>query len=178
MNPSHLDVLMHTVLDGEATPGETQEFERLLAADPASRVRFDELKRLFDGLAAVPKAYPPEGLVASVMAALPQQPRRRSRLAQLFQPWGVIRATSKEARVANPGMSATVQRVSEPGPLFRGAYMNEQKSGSFGKRKVWIGVAAAVAAIAVGSQFVNYPPKGQDAAGTIVPAQRYRATSR
>ena len=43
------------------------------------------------------------------------------------------------------------------------------------RSKVWIGVAVAVAAIAVGSQFVDYPPKGDEAAGTIAPAQRYRA---
>ena len=169
--------MMHAVLDGEAGPGEAGELERLLAADPAAKARFDDLKRLFDGLAAVPKAFPPEGLVASVMAALPHQAPRRNRLAQLFQPWGVIRATSKEARVSNPGMSATVQRVSEPGPLFRGTQMNEQKSGSFNKRKVWIGVAAAVAAVAIvaATGGIDFSSTGKDAIGTIVPAERYRA---
>ena len=49
MNISELDRLMHTVLDGEATPAEAAELDRQLAADPAARQRFDDLKRLFDG---------------------------------------------------------------------------------------------------------------------------------
>ena len=67
-------------------PDEAIELERLLAADPAARAEFDELRRLFAGLAGIPKAFPPEGLVASVMAELPRQSPRRSRLVQLFMP--------------------------------------------------------------------------------------------
>ena len=67
--------LMHAVLDGEATPGEALELERLLAADPVARAQFEELRRLFDGLAAVPKEYPPEGLVAAVLAKVPDSTR-------------------------------------------------------------------------------------------------------
>ena len=51
--------------------------------------------------------------------------------------------------------------------------MSEQQVGS--KRKVWIGVGAAVVAVVVASQFVDFGSGGKDAAGTIVPAQRYRA---
>src|SRR6266540_485390 len=99
---------MHAVLDGEATSEETRELERLLAADPAARAQFDDLRRLFDGLAAVPKAYPPEGLVAAVIARLPQRMGGRSRISQLFSPSRVIGLASKEARVTSPGTSATV----------------------------------------------------------------------
>src|SRR5258705_1026302 len=63
--------VMHAVLDGEATPGETRELERLLATDSTARAEFEDLKRLFEGLKAMPKEYPPEGLVASVMANIP-----------------------------------------------------------------------------------------------------------
>jgi len=51
--------------------------------------------------------------------------------------------------------------------------MSEQKIGS--KRKVWIGVSIAVAAVVVASQYVDFPPSGKDVSGTIVPAQRYQA---
>ena len=68
MNPTERTRLMHAALDGEATPGETRELERVLAANPAARAEYDELRQLFDALSRVPKAYPPEGLVASVMA--------------------------------------------------------------------------------------------------------------
>ena len=70
----HSDELMQTVLDGEATPDEAREFDQRLAADPAARAHYDELRRLFDDLHRVPKAYPPEGLVASVLANIPQNP--------------------------------------------------------------------------------------------------------
>jgi len=72
MNATELTHLMHAVLDGEADAGEAAVLERHLASDPAAREEFDALRRLFDGLSRVPKAYPPEGLVASVMAQLPQ----------------------------------------------------------------------------------------------------------
>ena len=62
MNRSEYTPLMHAVLDGEASPGEAAELTRLLAANPAAQAEFDELQRLFEGLKAIPKAYPPEAL--------------------------------------------------------------------------------------------------------------------
>ena len=54
--------------------------------------------------------------------------------------------------------------------------MSEQKNGSFGKRKVWIGGGIAAAAVIVAvSSGVDFPPSGKDTVGTIVPAQRFRA---
>ena len=53
--------------------------------------------------------------------------------------------------------------------------MSEQKSGS-GKRKIWIGGGiAAVAVVLAMSSGIDFPPGSKDTAGTIVPAQRYRA---
>ena len=54
--------------------------------------------------------------------------------------------------------------------------MSEEKSGSFGKRKIWIGggIAAAAVILAVSSG-VDFPPGSKDTVGTIVPAVRYRA---
>src|SRR5260221_7631278 len=112
MTHSEHTQLMHLVLDGEATPGQAQEFDRLLAADPTARAEYVELQRLFDGLKGVRKAFPPEGLVSSVMAGLPasvpteapHQPAR-SRIRQLFSRSRVIGADSLEAPVINPGTS-------------------------------------------------------------------------
>jgi anti-sigma factor RsiW len=64
---------MHTVLDGEATGAEARELERQLAAEPAARAEFEDLRRLFEGLSRVPQRYPPEGLVAAVLANIPQK---------------------------------------------------------------------------------------------------------
>ena len=54
--------------------------------------------------------------------------------------------------------------------------MSEDKNGSFGKRKFWIGggIAAAAVILAVSSG-IDFPPSGKDTVGTIVPAQRFRA---
>src|SRR6266536_2609456 len=177
MHAHPISELMHAVLDGKATSEQTRELERLLDADPKARAHFDDLRRLFEGLAAVPNAYPPEGLVASVIANLPQYATPSGRFSQLFAWSRVIELASKEARVTNPGTSATVHPVNQPGPIFRAANMSGQMSSSINKRKVWIGAGVGVvvaAAVAVFSA-VDFPPGGKDVTGTIVPAQRYRA---
>jgi hypothetical protein len=168
--------LMHAVLDGEATPDEALELERLLGADPAARTEFEELKSLFEGLRRVPKAFPPEGLVAAVMASVPRRPAPPDYSSQLFSKSGVISQSSMETRGANPGKSVKVQQVSQPGPYLKGQNVSELKNGFFSKRKVWIGggIAAAAAVLAV-SFGIDFPPGVKDTVGTIVPAQRYRA---
>jgi len=171
--------LMHMALDGEATPAQTRELERLLASDPAARAEYDDLQRLFAGLKGVPQAFPPEGLVSSVLASLPANANiphpaaRGGRIRQLFSRSRVIGADSLKAPVTNPGTSATVHAIR--GPHLRGDRMSEQDKGSFGNRKIWIGAGVAAAAVIV-TVFsgVHFPP-GSDTAGTIVPAQRYRA---
>ena len=166
--------LMHAVLDGEATPDEARELERVLAADPAARAEYADLRFLFEGLSRVPKAFPPEGLVAAVMASVPRRPAPADHSSQLFMQSRVISKSSMEAREENPGRS-TVHRVSPRGTYLREQSMSEQKSG-FGRRNLWIGGGiAAVAALFAVSYVTNFPPSGQDTAGTIVPAQRYLA---
>src|SRR6266498_379201 len=132
MKKHELTELMHAVLDGEATAGERRELDRLLAADPAGQAEFDELQRLFDGLARIPKAYPPEGLVASVMANVNIQQNSPSsgRFDQLFGWSRIIGLTAKETRAKSLGI--------EPRPLFKGADMSEKIGGSKSKRKVLI----------------------------------------
>ena len=55
--------------------------------------------------------------------------------------------------------------------------MSEQKGGlgGLGNRKIWIGggIAVAAAIVAIGTGLV--PPNSSETAGSIVPAQRYRA---
>jgi hypothetical protein len=176
MNHSELIQLMHAVLDGEATRGEIVELERLLAADPAARAEFKELRWLFDGLSRVPRAFPPEGLVASVMANIPHRPSRPTLFRQLFSQPRVIIAANMDAPGKSRGESVRVYPASQLGPYIRGENMSEHKSGFSGKRKIWIGggiaAAAAILAVALGTDF---PPSGKDTMGTIVPAKRYQA---
>ena len=182
MNNSEHTLLMHAVLDGEATAGESAELTRLLAADPAVRAEFEDLQRLFEGLKAVPRLFPPEGLVYSVMAALPANfSQRRARFGgvrQLFSRSRVLGATGEHSTEtpAFPGTSATVHPISHRGPHFRGEKnMSEPNTSSIGNRKIWIGAGVAAAAVIVAVSTGVLPPGGKDTAGTIVPAQRYQA---
>jgi len=166
--------LMYAVLDGEATPDEARELERLLAADPAAHAQFEDLRSLFDVLSRVPKAFPPEGLVAAVMASVARRPVAADDSTQLFVQSRVISQSSMEAREAIPGRS-TVHRASPRGTYIREQSMSEQKSG-FGRRNLLIGGGiAAVAALFAVLYITDSPPGMQSAVGTIVPAQRYRA---
>jgi anti-sigma factor RsiW len=166
--------LMYAVLDGEATADEARALERLLAADAAARVQFEDLRSLFDQLSRVPKAFPPEGMVAAVMASVPRRPAPADDSNQLFAQSRVISQSSMEARDASPGRS-TVHRVSPRGTYIREQSMNEQKSG-FGRRKLLIGGGvAAVAALFAVLYITDSPPGMQSAVGTIVPAKRYLA---
>jgi len=171
MKPSELTALMHAVLDGEATPAEARELERRLAAEPEARAEFHSLRALFDELKGMPQAFPPEGLVASVMADLPS--------FQLSAPSRVISTTTQAfpGHIAGGPISDTARRASRS-VLFSGSErMNEQKSGARSKRTViWVGGAiAALAVILVATSGIDFPPGGTSTWGAIVPAQRFRA---
>src|SRR5262249_38595571 len=157
---------------------EARALEHALAADPAARAQFEELKRLFAGLNGVPKAYPPEGLVASVLARMAQQPPRRQNRRHIFSRTRVIRPPAASRRGITRARSSRVQSTGDFGSYSRGENMSEQQRG-FSKRKVWIGIgiAAAAAAAVVGIQSMNdFGTSGQATMGTVVPANRYRAT--
>ncbi|HWO47675.1 MAG TPA: hypothetical protein VNM41_06390, partial [Solirubrobacterales bacterium] len=91
---SPLTELMHAVLDGEASDAEARDLEVRLAADPAARAEFEDWKRLFAALGAVPKEHVPEGLVASIAAALPQAPGAAGAVSQPFPGRRVLGHTS------------------------------------------------------------------------------------
>ena len=176
MNPIRLTELMNLVLDAEATDDEADELERRLVADPAARARFDELQRLFDGLGRIPQAFPPEGLVASVMANIPQTPVPNGHSRQLLARRGVIGPDTIQIGGAGPGRTAGIRSFFQPWAFFGSANMSEQNRGFSSKRKIVIGgaVAAAAAVVAL-SSLMQAPTDGKDTAGTIMPAQRYQA---
>ena len=176
MSFSRTDELMHLVLDGEATPAESRELEQRLSTDASARTRFDELRYLFDGLSQVPQAFPPEGLIASVLANIPQNRRHFIPGDQLFAAPGVLEASSRKARGKGPGRNKWIGQILQPWAFSRGNEMNEQKRGLANSRKIWIGGGIAVAAAVVAVSTGLLPPNAADTAGTIVPAQRYQAT--
>jgi len=152
---------MHAVLDGEASDAEARELEMRLAADPAARVEFEGWKRLFEALGAVPKEHAPEGLVASIAAAIPQAPGAAGGASQPFPAQRVL--------------GHTLFGVSRRAPI-RSVTMTEQTIRRiFAHRKAWLGAGVAAAAAVVVAQVAFDFPLAKDVVGTVIPAQRYRA---
>jgi len=165
--------LMHEVLDGVASADEARELDRLLADDPEARAQFDQLERLFAGLNTMPKALPPEGLVAAVLAKLPRQPRRRDRLRQLSSRWRVLSVDSGRAQGSSPNRNSRTQRHSQ----YKSIRRNRDMSGPniFSRKpKLWIGAGIAVVAAVLVARYFDFPPQ-KDTEGTIAPAKRFVA---
>src|SRR5260370_25243784 len=168
----HLELtrLMHEVLDGAASADEAGELNRLLGDDPEARAQFDELERLFAGLNSMPKAVPPDGLVAAGLAKLPRQHRRRDRLRQLPSRWRVLSVDSKRALGSDPNRSSRTQRNFQ----YKSIRRNRDMSGPsiFSRKpKLWIGAGIAVVAIVLVARYFDFPPQ-MCTQGTIAPAKR------
>ena len=175
MNERERARLMDAVLDGEATPSEVRELDRLLAIDSAARTEFEQLKKVFDALREVPQAFPPEGLVAAVLANIPQNLVLHGTRDQLSSRSRVIGSARKEARGTSPGKSVKGPPVHQPAPFLREWNMNES-NGSSRRRNVWVGSSIAIVAALVALAYtVDFPPGAQNAVGTIVPAARFKA---
>ncbi len=153
--------LMYAVLDGEASDAEVRELEMRLAADPAARAEFEEWKRLFEALDAMPQEHAPEGLVAAITSAMPQAPGAPGAANQPFPGRRVLGYTLSEISRRDP---------------TRSVMMSEQSSRRiFAHRKAWLGGGIAAAAAVVVAQIAFDFPLSKDVVGTIIPAQRYRA---
>jgi anti-sigma factor RsiW len=158
---SPLTELMHAVLDGEASDAEARELELRLSAEPAARAEFEDWKRLFEALDAMPKEHAPEGLVASVTSAMPEAPGAAGVANQPFPGRRVLGHTSFGIYRQAPTRSIT---------------MTEQSSRRiFAHRKAWLGAGIAAAVAVVVAQIAFDFPLPKDVVGTVIPAQRYRA---
>lgn len=158
---SPLTALIHAVLDGEASDAEKRELEMRLSADPAARAELEDWKRLFEALDAMPKEHAPEGLVASITAAMPVPPGATDAAGQPFPVPRVLGYTPAGISRLVPTRSVT---------------MSEQSSRrTFANRKAWVGGGIAVAVAVVVTQVALDFPLSKDVVGTIIPAQRYRA---
>jgi hypothetical protein len=154
---------MHAVLDGEATPEEARELDQLLAGDAGARAEFDALRSLFSELRSVPRLDPPTGLAEAVWGRL--QLSRRPRV-------GVSSAEPGNPLHPKPGRIRQVLRSLAHTSPEKEKTMSQISS----KRTLWIGIGVAAAAILiVGYSVIDYPPGGANVAGTVAPAERYRA---
>jgi anti-sigma factor RsiW len=166
MKPEHTQ-LMHEILDGEASQDDARVIEGLLAADPAACTEYEELRRLFEGLNAIRKTAPPEGLLAEVLAKMPRQHTRHRRLRQLSSRWRVLISDSIRLRERSLNRVMGTQRDFQGEHNMRNKVMSEQKS----KRTLWIGGGIAVVALIIAWRFFDIPASN-DMSGTIAPAHR------
>jgi hypothetical protein len=164
---------MHAVLDGEATPAEASELERHLACTPAARAEFEDLKRLFQDLAAVPQRHPPVDLIGAVQGALEAMPRSGQAADQLSAAARVLGSSSGGIHVRREHPATHHQQE----PLsHRRVPMTQPHPPYSAKRKTLIGAGIALVAVVIVVQFgFDSTPRSEDVAGTVVPAQRYRA---
>src|SRR5258708_19481315 len=121
----------------------------------------------------MPKALPPEGLAAAVLAKLPRQHRRRDRLRQLSSRWRVLSVDSGRAQVSDRKRTPRTQRHSQ----YKSIRRNRDMSGPniFSRKpKLWIGAGIAVLATVLVARYFDFPPQ-KDTEGTTPPPNRFLA---
>src|SRR5258708_26556200 len=118
----------------------------------------------------MPKALPPEGLAAAVLAKLPRQHRRRDRLRQLSSRWRVLSVDPGARLGSKPNRTSRTQRNSQHKSIRRNRDMSGPNIISR-KPKLWIGAGIAVVAIVLVARYFDFPPQ-MGAQGTIAPAKR------
>ena len=167
MTPDQLTERMHAVLDGTATPEETQALDAVLVRDADAAEEFDSWKAMFAAMHAMPMAHPPEGLVASVTARLPAA-EKSSAVHQLSSRATVFASGQTRTTSFSNGLRTIFRRSSRSDPTEGYGHMNTN-------RKIWAGGAVAVVALGVVIFATGRPPKSDDVTGTVMPAERYRA---
>ncbi len=166
---------MHAVLDGTASPERARELTLARAADAAVQAEFVQWQHLFETLGRMPQALPPEGLVAAVTAAAAQRIESMRAPHQLFAHSHVIEHRHPGDRGVVSRIRATLRRPGRSESTRESQNMSEQQRSGFGNRKLWAGGAVAAVAIGVAMIAFDFPPKSENLAGTIAPAERYRA---
>ena len=164
--------LMHAVLDGTADADRIGELDALIASDASAAQEFAAWKTMFRTLSAIPMSHPPEGLVAAISAAIPEQApinaNKFSKSSQLFSGSPVIASGQAQTRRPPSGFRAFFRRPSRPESSQEFGQMNAS-------RKIWAGGAIAAVALGVAVFATGYPPKAENLTGTVAPAERYRA---
>lgn len=101
MDQSEISELISAYLDGEATPAEREEVERLLETSPHWRSKLDQFSRLSELLRDAPRHIAPPELAAAVQARLVQMPK--AQLAAV-----PARSLRREWLAALAGMAVTL----------------------------------------------------------------------
>jgi hypothetical protein len=153
---------MFAVLDGEGTPEEARELERILAEDAGARAEYEAVRRFFAQLQRVPQVDPPPGVADTAV--------------ERFQLSGPPRVSSPGAESGKflPSKQESISRV--PRISYGPPAKEKTMSRNVSKLAMWIGTGVAAAAGVLIAAFIfKFPPGGENVSGTVVPAQRYRA---
>jgi anti-sigma factor RsiW len=169
--------LATAVLDGEATSVQRERLQALLANDPALRAEFEAMQAAQAALGQVAPVEPPAGLVGWVMTQISSREVTAAGRHQLSS------GSSVNGSRAGRFPDGSVKAVSPIEHLFRFLnflkenVMSDQKSGFFSgtKGRVLAGGGIALAALVVIGTQVDFSGISGDTAGTIAPAERYRA---
>jgi hypothetical protein len=160
MDPRHHLPLMFAVLDGEGTPEEVRELERILAEDGGARAEYEAVRRFFALLQGVPQVDPSPGVATAV---------------ERFQLSGPPRVSSPGAE-SGKSLLRKQEGISRIPRISYGLPAKEKTmSRNDSKLALWIGTGVAAAAVLISAFVFKFPPGGENVSGTVVPAQRYRA---
>jgi anti-sigma factor RsiW len=167
--------LMHAVLDGESSPEQRAELDRLLAADPATREKFAGLRALFGAMSQVPPIDPPVHLLDGVIGQFDAIRKNYAVTRQLSERQRVLDSKTRKLQAR----SHPTNRITK---LIQSLMEHVMEKPSFisttkGKLVIGAGAAAAVAVIVLFG-VSNTATTDKDAVGTlgtVVPAERYRA---
>ncbi len=95
--------LINAALDGACSPAETAELEDHLAACPACKALYEELKTIRDAMAALPTAEPPADLKDRIMAAIEADNVVPLPVKKAKKPWKRWGATAAAALIVALG---------------------------------------------------------------------------
>jgi hypothetical protein len=171
--------LMNVIIDGEATRAEEREFSALAQGNARLRGEFKRLKETSSLLSQLAALDPPKALMSSVMAKVAQTGNNRAPRSQLSGASHVNGLRSGVVRGATAaGKPFPVSRILDFIRFNKENFMSEIKRGFLvtTRSRVLAGGGVALAALVVVSMGINYPASLTNAAGTIVPAERYRSS--
>ena len=148
---------MHAVLDGEATADEARELERLLAADPAARAEFEELRAPVRRPSRMPQAHS-AGRAGRLRDGMPCRTAHRGRrFGQPFAARRVIGHTMFGISDPRSPRSPRDDRAEQPPNLQE---QRHERENAVAKRRIWIGGASpqrpSCSRVSVG--FIDFPP--------------------
>jgi hypothetical protein len=165
--------LIHAEIDGQLDPVQRVELDRALAADPATRALHGDLQAIAARLESMPQVNPPERVRKHVAEGISASRAQSGNPPRRWLPWRRQGSSNLFPAAAYYSTSGATQPNVRSVPASHTRGRTKMKSNKI--IMIGGGLAAAIAAVVYFGSY--YPPSSSDVAGTIAPAQRYRAPS-